>query len=51
MVSIPLSPFDWAIMIIYFAFIAWMGFYLKKFTKTDDDFFLPEDEIACGYAA
>ncbi len=40
MVSIPLSPFDWAIMIIYFAFIAWIGFYLKKFTKTDDDFFL-----------
>ncbi|MGO9482795.1 MAG: sodium:solute symporter family transporter [Candidatus Kryptoniota bacterium] len=40
MVSIPLSPFDWAIMIIYFAFIVWIGFYLKKFTKTDDDFFL-----------
>jgi SSS family solute:Na+ symporter len=40
MISIPLSLFDWAILIVYFAFIAWIGFYLKKFTKTDDDFFL-----------
>ncbi len=40
MISIPLGVFDWAIMIVYFAFIVWIGFYLKKFTKTDDDFFL-----------
>ena len=40
MVSIPLSVFDWIILLVYFAFIAWIGFYLKKFTKTDDDFFL-----------
>jgi len=40
MISISLTFFDWAIMLIYFAFIAWIGFYLKKFTKTDDDFFL-----------
>ncbi|MGE5796102.1 MAG: sodium:solute symporter family transporter [Ignavibacteria bacterium] len=40
MISIPLGVFDWTIMIIYFAFIVWIGFYLKKFTKTDDDFFL-----------
>jgi SSS family solute:Na+ symporter len=40
MTPIPLSFFDWAIMFVYFAFIAWIGFYLKKFTKTDDDFFL-----------
>jgi solute:Na+ symporter, SSS family len=40
MVSISLTFFDWAIMFVYFAFIAWIGFYLKKFTKTDDDFFL-----------
>jgi SSS family solute:Na+ symporter len=40
MVSIQLSIFDWAILIIYFGFIVWIGFYLKKFTKTDEDFFL-----------
>jgi solute:Na+ symporter, SSS family len=40
MISISLTYFDWAIMLIYFAFIAWIGFYLKRFTKTDDDFFL-----------
>ncbi len=40
MVSIPLTLFDWGILIIYFCFIAWIGFYLKRFTKTDDDFFL-----------
>ena len=38
--SMPLGFFDWAIMLVYFAFIAWIGFYLKKFTKSDDDFFL-----------
>jgi SSS family solute:Na+ symporter len=40
MVSIPLGFFDWAILFVYFAFIAWIGFYLKKFTESDDDFFL-----------
>jgi hypothetical protein len=40
MILIPLSIFDWAILIIYFGFIAWIGFYLKRFTKTDDVFFL-----------
>jgi solute:Na+ symporter, SSS family len=40
MIAIPLTAFDWVIMFVYFAFIAWIGFYLKKFTKTDDDFFL-----------
>jgi Na+/proline symporter len=50
MTPIPLSFFDWAIMFVYFAFIAWIGFYLKKFTKTDDDF-LPEEETVCGFAA
>jgi len=38
--SMPLGFFDWGIMLIYFAFIVWIGFYLKKFTKSDDDFFL-----------
>ncbi|MGA7720226.1 MAG: sodium/solute symporter [Ignavibacteriaceae bacterium] len=40
MVAIPLSIFDWAILFVYFGFIIWIGFYLKKFTKTDTDFFL-----------
>ena len=35
-----LTVFDWAIMLVYFAFIAWIGFYLKRITRTDDDFFL-----------
>ena len=38
--SMPLGLFDWGIMLVYFAFIVWIGFYLKKFTKSDDDFFL-----------
>ena len=40
MVSISLTPYDWAILVVYFGFIVWIGFYLKKFTKTDMDFFL-----------
>jgi solute:Na+ symporter, SSS family len=40
MISISLTLFDWAIMLVYFAFIAWIGFYLKRITRTDDDFFL-----------
>jgi SSS family solute:Na+ symporter len=38
--SMPLGFFDWGIMLVYFTFIAWIGFYLKKFTKSDEDFFL-----------
>ncbi len=40
MTPIHLSIFDWIIMLIYFGFVVWMGFYLKKFTRTDEDFFL-----------
>ena len=40
MSPIHLNIFDWAILLVYFGFIAWIGFYLKKFTRTDDDFFL-----------
>jgi SSS family solute:Na+ symporter len=40
METIAMSVYDWLILAIYIAFVAWMGFYLKKFTKTDDDFFL-----------
>jgi SSS family solute:Na+ symporter len=40
MTPIHLTIFDWTILLIYFGFIVWIGFYLKKFTRTDDDFFL-----------
>ena len=31
---------DWIIIAIYFAFVLGIGFYLKKFTKNEEDFFL-----------
>ncbi|MCX6150927.1 MAG: sodium:solute symporter family protein [Ignavibacteriales bacterium] len=40
MVSIGLTFFDWLIIAIYFAFVLGIGWYLKKFTKNEEDFFL-----------
>jgi len=40
MAAIQLTVFDWIILLIYFGFVAWIGFYLKKFTRNDEDFFL-----------
>jgi SSS family solute:Na+ symporter len=37
---IHLSVIDWIIMAVYLAFIIWIGFYLKKYVKSDKDFFL-----------
>ncbi len=37
---IHLSAIDWIIMGVYLAFIIWIGFYLKKYVKSDEDFFL-----------
>lgn len=37
---ITMTVFDWAILAIYLGFIIWVGFYLRRFTKTDEDFFL-----------
>ncbi len=37
---ISMTVFDWAILVIYLGFVIWIGFYLRKFTKTDEDFFL-----------
>jgi SSS family solute:Na+ symporter len=34
------SVIDWIIMAVYIAFIIWIGFYLKKYVKSDKDFFL-----------
>ncbi len=40
MASIGLSMLDWLIIAIYFAFIIGLGYYLKRFTKSQEDFFL-----------
>jgi SSS family solute:Na+ symporter len=40
MAPIQLSIFDWIILFIYFGFVVWIGFYSKRFTRTDEDFFL-----------
>ena len=37
---ISMTVFDWAILAVYLGIVIWMGFYLKKFTKTDEDYFL-----------
>jgi len=38
--TLHLAAVDWAIIVIYFAFIIGIGLYLRRFTKTGDDFFL-----------
>lgn len=40
MASIGLSVLDWLIIAIYFVFILGLGYYLKKFTKNQEDFFM-----------
>jgi SSS family solute:Na+ symporter len=40
MQAIGLSAVDWIIILFYFAFIIGMGFYLKKYTRSEEDFFL-----------
>ncbi|HKJ47415.1 MAG TPA: sodium:solute symporter family protein [Balneolales bacterium] len=38
--SFALNFADWLVIAIYFGFIIGIGFYLKKFTKSENDFFL-----------
>jgi len=38
--AIQLTGVDWLILLIYLGFVVGLGFYLKKFTHTDEDFFL-----------
>ena len=38
--TIQLGMIDWLIIALYFVFIVGIGVYLKRFTKTGDDFFL-----------
>jgi len=40
MQAIGLHFVDWFIILFYFAFILSLGFYLKRFTKNEEDFFL-----------
>lgn len=40
MTTIGLSFADWLIIVIYFVFILGLGYYLKKFTKSQEDFFI-----------
>ncbi len=40
MTAIGLTIADWLIIAIYFAFVLGIGLYLKKFTKSEEDFFL-----------
>jgi len=40
MEAIGLTSVDWVIILIYFSFVIGIGFYLKRFTKSQEDFFL-----------
>lgn len=38
--QITLNPIDWAIILLYFVIIIGIGLYLRKFTKSGEDYFL-----------
>jgi SSS family solute:Na+ symporter len=40
MAAITLAWIDWLIIVLYFAFIVGIGLYLRRYTRTGDDFFL-----------
>jgi solute:Na+ symporter, SSS family len=40
MEAIGLTVIDWVIILIYFGFVLGIGVYLRKFTKSEEDFFL-----------
>jgi solute:Na+ symporter, SSS family len=48
--SLELHPVDFAIIIIYFAMVLGIGFYLKKYTKSGEDFFLAGREMTAWVA-
>ena len=45
-----LRPVDLAIVVIYFALVLGIGFYLKRFAKTGEDFFLAGREMTAWVA-
>jgi solute:Na+ symporter, SSS family len=47
---ISLHPVDLAIIIIYFAMVLGIGFYLRKYTKSGEDFFLAGREMSAWVA-
>jgi len=40
MITIELSTVDWLVIALYFLFVLGIGFYLKRYTKGEEDFFL-----------
>ncbi len=40
MMTIGLTFVDWLVIAVYFIFVLGIGYYLKKFTKNEEDFFL-----------
>jgi SSS family solute:Na+ symporter len=38
--AIGLTFVDWLIIAVYFGFVLGIGFYLRVYTKTEEDFFL-----------
>ena len=47
---ISLSPVDIAIIVLYFAMVLGIGFYLKRFSGTGEDFFLAGREMTAWIA-
>jgi solute:Na+ symporter, SSS family len=47
---ISLSPVDVAVIVLYFAMVIGIGFYLKRFTQTGEDFFLAGREMTAWVA-
>jgi SSS family solute:Na+ symporter len=48
-----LTPIDWLIMLVYFVFVLGIGFALKRYMRTSNDFFLAGRSIpawVCGLA-
>ena len=45
-----LAPVDLAIIALYFVVVLGIGFYLKRFTKTGEDFFLAGREMTAWIA-
>ena len=52
-VTVNLSIIDWLIMLVYFVFVLGIGFALKRYMRTSNDFFLAGRSIpawVCGLA-
>src|SRR5271165_2192627 len=45
-----LAPLDIAVIVIYFAMVMWIGFYLKKRANTSEEFFMAGREMTAWIA-